>query len=167
MLAILSNFPMTELIAAVSAMFTAYIGLQMAKLNAQQKIREENTIIRELAVKQALEVSNRKAQNKLEEVKVTLENATANTEDKLGEVKVALENTTTNTEKKLDTIHLLVNSAMGTQLKVTAVALRALAENTGDPKHIAAAEIAEHACEEHDAKQKIVDAGGKILNTDI
>jgi hypothetical protein len=54
--------------------------------------------------------------------------------------------------------HTLVNSNMGFQLNVSAVALRKIANATKDPEDIAAALLAERLLKEHIAKQAIVDA---------
>lgn len=53
--------------------------------------------------------------------------------------------------------HTLVNSNMGTQLKISAVALAQLAAYTKNPEDAKAAKIAQQALEAHEAKQKAVD----------
>jgi len=68
-------------------------------------------------------------------------------------------------ERKLETIaktaesvHILVNSSMSAQLKISAVALRRVADLTRHPDDAAAAELAEKLLAEHEAKQKLVDS---------
>lgn len=55
-----------------------------------------------------------------------------------------------------DKTHILVNSNMGVQLKIAAVALRRLA-SSGNPEDVAAAELAEKLLREHESKQASVD----------
>lgn len=55
-------------------------------------------------------------------------------------------------------VHTLVNSNMGTQLKLNAISLRRLATITNDPVDVDAAMLAEKLLKEHDAKQAAVDA---------
>lgn len=55
-------------------------------------------------------------------------------------------------------VHTLVNSNMGTQLKLNAISLRRLATITSDPVDVDAAMLAEKLLKEHDAKQAAVDA---------
>jgi hypothetical protein len=57
----------------------------------------------------------------------------------------------------LKDIHTLVNSSMGFQLKVSSVALRKVAMQTGDPDDIAAADLADRMLKEHETKQATVD----------
>jgi len=54
-------------------------------------------------------------------------------------------------------VHVLVNSSMSTQLRVSKVALQRVAELTNNPADIEAALLAEHLFEEHERKQRIVD----------
>ncbi len=61
--------------------------------------------------------------------------------------------------EKLDVIHALVNSGMAAQLQLTAVAARALAEQTQDPEALLAANAAERLLREHQIKQNNADAG--------
>ena len=82
------------------------------------------------------------------------------------EVKRALEASDQNVTTTLasiaevaDQTHALVNSNMGAQLKVSAVALRRVAHLTSDLEDVAAAELAERALEEHVAKQSRADLG--------
>lgn len=60
--------------------------------------------------------------------------------------------------RKLDAVHTLVNSNMGVQLRVGAVALRRVAELTKHPDDRAAAELAEKLLAEHETKQAKVDS---------
>lgn len=73
-------------------------------------------------------------------------------------VKIALEDRTSSTDQKLESIHILVNSAMGLQLKLYAVAARRIAElpdaNDADKQ---AAELADKNLAEHEKQQAIVD----------
>jgi len=54
-------------------------------------------------------------------------------------------------------IHTLVNSNMGAQLRISAVALRQLANRSADPQEIVIAEEAERLLREHERKQAVVD----------
>lgn len=80
------------------------------------------------------------------ETKVALNEATAKTQ-------IARSETT----KKLTDIHTLVNSNMSIQLKVSAAALRRVADLTNDHKDVINAELAENALAEHEASQKHID----------
>lgn len=60
--------------------------------------------------------------------------------------------------KTTDATHTLVNSNMGAQLNLTAVALRRIADLTKDPADIQAAEGAEGLYAAHVTKQAVVDA---------
>lgn len=59
--------------------------------------------------------------------------------------------------KTAESVHTLVNSAMGSQLKLNAVATRRLAMLTNAPVDVDAAAIAEKALKEHESKQEAVD----------
>lgn len=61
--------------------------------------------------------------------------------------------------KVSDATHTLVNSAMGAQLKVAAIAMRRVADLTRDPADTEAASVAEKALADHEAKQARVDRG--------
>lgn len=54
--------------------------------------------------------------------------------------------------KKSNQIHSLVNGSMLIQLELNARTSRALADNTQNAEHIAAAELAEKLAREHQAK---------------
>jgi len=82
-----------------------------------------------------------------EEVKQTLATNTAATTDKLQTLTV-----------QGDAIHTLVNSNMGAQLKVAAVALRRIATMTKDPGDVGIALEAERLFADHVAKQAVVDS---------
>jgi len=60
--------------------------------------------------------------------------------------------------EKTEMVHKLVNSGYAVQLKISAVALRRLADITNDAEDISAAELAEKAVQEHEQKQSVVDA---------
>lgn len=59
-----------------------------------------------------------------------------------------------------EAVHVLVNSNMGIQLKISAIALRRLAEISKSPKDKEAAKLAEAAFADHELKQAKVDASG-------
>ena len=87
---------------------------------------------------------------------------------KVEQVKSVLETTQLSGTKKMDILvkvandtHTLVNSNMGVQLKISAVALRRVANLTKEPDDIAAADLAEKALSSHEAKQTIVDSRNK------
>lgn len=79
-------------------------------------------------------------------------------------VKEALQATTTMTQDKLDGLaqvaadtHTLVNSSFAAQLKLTALAMRRIAELTHAPEDVEAAEVAERLFRGHQSKQAVVD----------
>lgn len=107
-------------------------------------------------VKATIESTAKAAAVKAEEVKEVLEEATETTDKKLqGLAEVAEE-----AKKTGDAIHVLVNSSMMAQLKISAVALRRIADLTKHAGDIAAAELAEKLLHEHEKKQAAVDAKG-------
>lgn len=83
-----------------------------------------------------------------------------------GEVKQNLESTTKIADKKLDDIakvgeavHVLVNNNMGIQLKISAVALRRIANMNKDSKEDQmAAKLAEAALKDHEKRQAELDS---------
>jgi len=84
---------------------------------------------------------------------------------KLDAVKVAAEDVANKVSGQLtgiavvaDKTHTLVNSNMGAQLTISAVALRRIASLTKDPKDIEVAEEAERLLADHAKKQARVDA---------
>ena len=87
------------------------------------------------------------------------------TEQKVAEVKSDLAASDAKTVAQLNKMevtgektHILVNSNMGVQLKLSAAALRRLANLTSDPDDVEAATLAETMLAEHNKKQAIVDA---------
>lgn len=78
---------------------------------------------------------------------------------KAEEVRATLESSKIDTDAKLGEIHTLVNSNMERQLRLTAAALRRIANLTKDPKDKKAAVLAEDLLQEHIKKQAIVDRG--------
>ena len=66
---------------------------------------------------------------------------------------VKLDNLTVQTDK----VHTLVNSNMGVQLRISAGALRRVAEYSKDPADIRIAEEAERLARDHETKQNKVD----------
>lgn len=92
-------------------------------------------------VKEALQISDIKTNGKLNDIKETGE-----------------------------TVHKLVNANMGAQLKISYLALKRVAELTQNEDDIAARDIAKKLLEEHEEKQRMVDAEKKtsmymIVNT--
>lgn len=82
----------------------------------------------------------------------------------VAEVKETLTQTNADESKQLKDIaktgeatHILVNSAMGAQLKLSAQTSRFKANTTKDPTDIAAAELAERLLQEHQEKQHRMD----------
>jgi short subunit fatty acids transporter len=73
---------------------------------------------------------------------------------KVAEVKQTLETKSETTEKKLDEIHVAVNGAMSSQMKISAVALRRVADLSKHADDIAAAELAEKTYQDHMSKQQ-------------
>ena len=67
-------------------------------------------------------------------------------------------------ERVTNDTHTLVNSNMGVQLKITALTSARVAQLTGHPDDIAAAEIAKFAYDEHVKKQAMVDQGQEAMN---
>ena len=55
-------------------------------------------------------------------------------------------------------VHVLVNSSMSAQLKISMVALKRIAELTEHPDDMAAAELATKLYNEHQKKQEVVDS---------
>jgi hypothetical protein len=70
--------------------------------------------------------------------------------------KVVEEKTDRNAQV-IDNTHTLVNSQMGAQLQLNATATQALANATHDPVHVAAAQVAQAALTDHNARQAVVD----------
>lgn len=59
--------------------------------------------------------------------------------------------------KVADKTHALVNSAMATQLRISSIALRRLADISKIPDDLKAAELAQTAYDQHMAKQDVLD----------
>jgi uncharacterized protein YllA (UPF0747 family) len=83
---------------------------------------------------------------------------------KVDQVKTDLQDKTEQTEKKLDGIatmgqrnHVLLNSNHLAQLKISAVALRRIADLTREESDNAAANLAERLLHEHEQKQQRLD----------
>jgi hypothetical protein len=68
-----------------------------------------------------------------------------------------LSNKTSGLVKVTNDTHTLVNSEMGRQKQLTAIALRRLAITTNNPKDVEAATLAESIYEYHMRRQAIVD----------
>jgi hypothetical protein len=77
---------------------------------------------------------------------------------KTEDVRKTLVETDSNVNHKLDTIHTLVNSNMGTQLKISAGLARQLADLTKTESALKIAEEYERLVADHDAKQAQVDS---------
>ncbi len=110
----------------------------------------------------------RKAAVEAKEVKNTVAKVATDAATNADQVRRQLRETTAEQSKALEGIaavgektHMLVNSAMGAQLKLGAETARALADLQPTPEHIAAADLAERTLAEHRAKQSIVDQGEK------
>ena len=128
-----------SIISLIGVIFTGYMAFKMAQLNASQK---------QAAVEvQAVAEKAKEAAAEVKEVKVALKETTANTDAKLD-----------NIAKVGEAVHTLVNSSMSAQLKISAVALRRIAEMTRHPEDDAAAQLAEKLDREHTVKQAVVDA---------
>jgi len=90
------------------------------------------------------------------EVKETTENTAV-------EVKQALVAHNEKTDEKMETIHTLVNSAFGQQLKVTADATNKTASITGDSADINAADAAKKLLDAHNESQAKADLEKKSV----
>jgi ribose 1,5-bisphosphokinase PhnN len=85
--------------------------------------------------------------------KVALERAANRGEAKVEEIKTTLVEATGNVGDKLDVIHSLVNSGMTNQMKLTAMALRRVAELSNNPRDLAIAETADKTLKEQEESQ--------------
>lgn len=65
--------------------------------------------------------------------------------------------------KVADKTHTLVNSSFSAQLKISAIALRRIADITKHPDDDNAASVAERLHREHEQKQSVVDQGGTVI----
>jgi len=59
--------------------------------------------------------------------------------------------------KTTESVHILVNSSMSAQLRISALALRRIAGMTSNKTDIEAAELAERLFQDHERKQQRVD----------
>jgi len=119
----------------------------------QDKIDKEEVrlAVRDVADKAVVAVG------KVEEVKQTLNETTKVSDRKMNELsRVAIES-----QKTGEAIHVLVNSSMSAQLKISMIALRRIAEMTSNQDDKAAASLAEKLFHEHEGKQAQVDSGVK------
>jgi hypothetical protein len=71
----------------------------------------------------------------------------------------AIKNIVEDTQATGQKTHTLVNSAMGTQLKINVASAQALFEISGKPEHRKLLDDAKAALENHNAKQALVDSG--------
>lgn len=88
------------------------------------------------------------------EVKESLKETAKAANEKLTE----LTNVALDSQKTGKSVHLLVNSSMSLQLKISALALRRVADLTTNKDDEAAATLAEQSYREHENKQDLVDA---------
>lgn len=122
--------------AFLSAVFTGIMAFLSAKVLAGQK----------------------KAAEKVAEVASDLKASSSDSNTKLdGLIAQSADQT-----KVMDATHTLVNNAMAAQLRLNKAVTRRLANMTGDPIDIEAADVAEIAYDEHQKKQQVVDAVDKV-----
>jgi len=95
----------------------------------------------------AVRESSEDANTHAKQVKNTLAETTSDTDDHLDQQ-----------DKKLETIHKLVNSALGVPLKALALAYRRTAIESGRKEDIDAAVAAEKASQDHEESQRKLDA---------
>jgi hypothetical protein len=88
----------------------------------------------------------RKARVGTEAVRTTLETASTNADAKMASI-----------EATGDKVHVLVNSRMGMQLKIAALAFRRVADLTKHPSDVEAWQMSEKLLRDHEAQQRIVD----------
>ena len=139
-------------LAFLGTLFTAWVGYQVVKLNIA-------------ATKAAVKVET--ATLAVKEVKATLENVTVGHDELLNSMadQVSIQGDKIDVAARVGEEaarvgrdnHTLLNSNMGAQLKIGAVALRRLAELTKHPDDLAAASLAEKLLSDHEAKQAVVD----------
>ncbi len=133
----------------VTACFTAYLGYQMYRIKEGQTVAAvhvgEVKVAAENAEK-AAESARQAAADHAETVKITLADTNAVTDEKLAGLAAVA-----------DATHTLVNNAMSQQLKITAIALRRVADLTKSNDDATAADAAEKASGVHEAKQHAVD----------
>jgi hypothetical protein len=142
----------TGVLGIVSTSISAVVALLMARLNQKATALNEKAERAELKVEEAAV--------KVDEVKTTLETAKsteavarAGTDAKLDEgLKIAAA-----TEKTVEAVHVLVNSSFSAQLKISALALRRIADLTQHADDMKGAEVAERLLGEHERKQTALD----------
>jgi hypothetical protein len=96
--------------------------------------------------------------------KKAVETTAADAANKLVMTNSATDSKLAKIDKTTNDVHTLVNSNMGTQLRLAAVALRRLADLTKEQADIDAATLAEEMLDAHVKKQEIVDSGGTTPN---
>jgi len=138
----------TAFFALIGTMFSAYIGLQMAKLNQQTKAAAVK--VEEVAVKQET------AAQDVRDVKDTLEQNTAaqqSTAADHGKAIAAMAVDTRATRQSVD-------GAMSAMLEKFAIAERRWANSTKLPHDLMAADLAEKALADHKASEREIADGG-------
>ena len=150
------NIIIPSILSGLTAIILAYIAYK----TAQAKTSADNAALKaaEVAIK-AEEVADKVANVALKAKDVA---------DKVSEVQTHLEESTTKADAQRTRIedtgkktHILVNSNMSEQLKISALALRRVADLTGDQNDVMVAEAAESAYAGHESKQAVVDAAEK------
>jgi len=111
------------------------------------------------------QIQLKKVELRVERVRKRLESGSEATGKKVDEVKEALKQTTEahasqalEQSKQIKEIHTLVNSRLGQSLKISAEALRSVADSSGRSDHAEAALQAEALYQEHMEAQAAVDA---------
>lgn len=136
----------TQVIGFCSVVAVTLLGIFQGAISAI-KVQEVADQAKVAAVKvEEVKTQATAAAVEVKEVRNTLRSDGAKTAAKLKQMAKVMRDT-----------HTLVNNNMEKQLKITAIALRRVAEN-GDPDDIAAAVAAEELLAEHVAKQRIVDS---------
>jgi hypothetical protein len=113
-------------------------------------------------LRQTTAASNEKLKNvagMAEEVRTTLKSSTQSSNDKLDDVAATLTGKLDTIGLVADATHTLVNGNMSVQMKLASVALRRIADLTNEPDDEKAAELAEKAYAEHQAKQNLINEG--------
>ena len=136
---------------------------QKMLLESQAFARDTAETARKVATTTAATVTA--ARLEVQKVATIAAQTTTQTAAQVEEVKQTLVDSQTETNGKLDKIHTLVNSSMGTALKMNAELARWKAEQRkdlpGNDADIALAEAMENAYREHQAKQAVVDQNQK------
>ena len=151
-----------NLVVAVVIPVLTYLTLKQNRQVKETTVKVEQVGNRaaEAVTKVAAKVEGAAAQ--VREVRKVLESNAETAAAEREEVKKTLADNGDVSNKKLDDIHTLVNSNMSIQLRISALALRRVADLTKDPRDADAADEAEKGFHEHEAKQRIVDQGKKI-----